>query len=131
MKRVDFDPNGNRNCQNRGVSGYERISWDEALDIVSGEILRMKRQHGPGAIAIYHSSHHQWGNVGYYLSALQRFGNAVGVTKIHLNPDSWEGWYWAPCIISAQHAPGQVGIVRHARRLPAGMRNDRVLVERP
>ena len=94
MKRVDFDPNGNRNCRNRGVSGYERISWDEALDIVSGEILRMKRQHGPGAIAIYHSSHHQWGNVGYYLSALQRFGNAIGVTKIHLNPDSWEGWYW-------------------------------------
>ncbi|MBI2292831.1 MAG: molybdopterin-dependent oxidoreductase, partial [Betaproteobacteria bacterium] len=94
MKRVDFDPNGNRNCQNRGVSGYERISWDEALDLVAGEILRMKRQHGPGAIAIYHSSHHQWGNVGYYLSALQRFGNAIGVTKIHLNPDSWEGWYW-------------------------------------
>ncbi|OGA49749.1 MAG: pyrogallol hydroxytransferase large subunit [Betaproteobacteria bacterium RIFCSPLOWO2_12_FULL_62_58] len=94
MKRVDFDPNGKRNCQNRGASGYERISWDEALDIVSGEILRMKRQHGPGAIAIYHSSHHQWGNVGYYLSALQRFGNAIGYTKIHLNPDSWEGWYW-------------------------------------
>jgi len=94
MKRVDFDPNGNRNCRNRGVSGYERISWDEALDLVAGEILRMKRQHGPGAIAIYHSSHHQWGNIGYYLSALLRFGNAIGFTRIHLNPDSWEGWYW-------------------------------------
>jgi len=94
MKRVDFDRNGSRNCRNRGVSGYERVSWDEALDIVSGEILRMKRQHGPGAIAIYHSSHHQWGNIGYYLSALQRFGNAIGYTKVHLNPDSWEGWYW-------------------------------------
>ena len=35
MKRVDFDPNGERNPQNRGVSGYERISWDEALDIVA------------------------------------------------------------------------------------------------
>ena len=94
MKRVDFDPNGNRNCQNRGTSGYVRISWDEALEIVSGEILRMKRQHGPGAIAIYHSSHHHWGNIGYWVSALQRFGNAIGHTKIHLNPDSWEGWYW-------------------------------------
>ena len=94
MKRVDFDVNGNRNCQNRGISGYERIGWDEAVDIVSKEILRMKRQHGPGAIAIYHSSHHQWGNVGYYLSALLRFGNAIGYTKVHLNPDSWEGWYW-------------------------------------
>ncbi|MBI4206156.1 MAG: molybdopterin-dependent oxidoreductase [Betaproteobacteria bacterium] len=94
MKRVDFDPNGNRNFGNRGVSGYERIGWHEALDIVSNEILRMKRQYGPGAIAVYHSSHHQWGNVGYYLSALQRFGNAIGVTRVHLNPDSWEGWYW-------------------------------------
>ena len=32
MKRVDFDPNGERNPQNRGKSGYVRISWDEALD---------------------------------------------------------------------------------------------------
>ncbi len=37
MKRVDFDPNGERNPQNRGKSGYERISWEEALDIVSSE----------------------------------------------------------------------------------------------
>ena len=46
MKRVDFDPNGERNPQNRGISGYERISWDEALDIVAGEIKRVKRDHG-------------------------------------------------------------------------------------
>jgi len=115
MKRVDFDPNGERNPQNRGKSGYVRISWDEALDIVSSEIKRMKREHGPGAVAIYHSSHHQWGNVGYYLSALQRFGNLIGYTRVHLNPDSWEGWYWG-----AQHhygnsmrlgTPGGYGLV--------------------
>jgi len=40
MKRVDFDPNGERNPQNRGKSGYVRISWDEALDIVANEIMR-------------------------------------------------------------------------------------------
>src|SRR5439155_17738584 len=34
------------------------------------------------------------GNIGYYLSALFRFRNAVGYTQIHHNPDSWEGWYW-------------------------------------
>jgi trimethylamine-N-oxide reductase (cytochrome c) len=94
MKRVDFDPNGERNTHNRGISGYERISWDEALDIVVSEINRMKREHGPGAMAIYQSSHHQWGNVGYYLSALMRFGNLIGFTRVHPNPDSWEGWYW-------------------------------------
>lgn len=30
----------------------------------------------------------------YYLSALLRFGNLIGFTRIHPNPDSWEGWYW-------------------------------------
>ncbi len=94
MKRVDFDPNGERNPQNRGKSGYERISWDEALDIVASEIQRQKRKYGPGSIALYHCSHHQWGNIGYYLSALLRFGNLFGFTRVHHNPDSWEGWYW-------------------------------------
>ncbi|MGI9379504.1 MAG: molybdopterin-dependent oxidoreductase [Methyloligellaceae bacterium] len=94
LKRVDFDPDGERNPQNRGISGYERISWDEALDIVAGEIKRSKREHGPGAIANSHGSHHTWGNIGYYLSANFRFINAVGMTRVHHNPDSWEGWYW-------------------------------------
>ena len=94
MKRVDFDPNGERNPQNRGKSGYERISWDEALDMVAGEIKRLKRKYGPGVMAVSHGSHHTWGNIGYYLSALHRFKNVVGHTQIHHNPDSWEGWYW-------------------------------------
>lgn len=115
MKRVDFDVNGERNPQNRGKSGYVRISWEEALDTVAAEINRMKREHGPGAMAIYQSSHHQWGNVGYYLSAMLRFGNLVGFTRVHPNPDSWEGWYWG-----AQHhygnsmrvgLPGPYGLV--------------------
>ena len=94
LKRVDFDPKGERNPQNRGKSRYERISWTEALDIVAGEIKRVKREHGPGAMAVSHGSHHTWGNIGYYLSALHRFKNAVGHTAVHHNPDSWEGWYW-------------------------------------
>jgi trimethylamine-N-oxide reductase (cytochrome c) len=94
MKRVDFDPNGERNVQNRGKSGYVRISWDEALDLVANEIKRVKREYGPGAMAVSHGSHHTWGNIGYYLSALHRFRNAIGHTPVHHNPDSWEGWYW-------------------------------------
>ena len=94
LKRVDFDPNGNRNCGNRGKSGYERITWEEALDIVAGEIKRVRREHGKGAILSSHSSHHTWGNVGYYISANFRFMNTIGHTKMVINPDSWEGWYW-------------------------------------
>ncbi|MBT4116315.1 MAG: molybdopterin-dependent oxidoreductase [Rhodospirillaceae bacterium] len=94
MKRVDFDPDGARNCDQRGISGYERISWDEALDIVTSEIKRVNREHGPGAILAARSSHHTWGNVGYYISAYVRFTNIIGATTTMLNPDSWEGWYW-------------------------------------
>jgi trimethylamine-N-oxide reductase (cytochrome c) len=94
MKRVDFDPNGERNPQTRGKSGYERISWDEAFDIAANEIKRIRRQHGHGAILSSHSSHHTWGNIGYYLSSNIRFLNSIGYTKMVLNPDSWEGWFW-------------------------------------
>ncbi len=48
LKRVDFDAKGKRNIQNRGTSGYEPISWDEALDTVAEEIVRVKREVGTG-----------------------------------------------------------------------------------
>ena len=51
MKRIDFDPDGERNPQNRGKSPYVRISWDEALDIVAGEIKRVKDTYGGSAIS--------------------------------------------------------------------------------
>ena len=38
-------------------------------------------------MAVSHGSHHTWGNIGYYLSALFRFANAVGMTRVHHNPD--------------------------------------------
>jgi molybdopterin guanine dinucleotide-containing S/N-oxide reductase-like protein len=93
MKRVDFDVNGNRNIQNRGKSEFVRISWDEALDIVTQEIRRSKAV-GRGAILANSGSHHQWGNFGHYLSAFGRFINLVGCTKVMGSPDSWEGWFW-------------------------------------
>ncbi|MFW2366678.1 MAG: molybdopterin-dependent oxidoreductase, partial [Desulforhopalus sp.] len=80
MKRVDFDPDGERNPQNRGISGYERISWDEALDLVTSEIKRAKQKHGPGAILNGSGSHHTWGALGYWLSARPRFFNTIGFT---------------------------------------------------
>jgi molybdopterin guanine dinucleotide-containing S/N-oxide reductase-like protein len=94
MKRVDFDPDGERNPHNRGVSGYKRIGWDEALDLVAAEIRRVKREHGPGAIMNGSGSHHTWGVLGYWLSARIRFFNTIGWSPVMHNPDSWEGWYW-------------------------------------
>lgn len=94
LKRADFDPEGARNQQNRGISGYVRISWDEALDIVAGEIRRMKREYGPGAIMHGGGSHHTFGAIGYFTSAKNRFFNTLGATPVVSNPDSWEGWHW-------------------------------------
>ena len=94
MKRVDFDPHGERNYENRGISGYERISWDEALDIVAEEIIRVRQSYGPGTVFHTSGSHHNWGNCGYHLSAAKRFFNCIGATVGLLNPDSWEGWAW-------------------------------------
>ncbi len=94
MKRVDFDPNGERNPQNRGKSAYERISWDEALDLVAGEIKRVKDKHGGSAISGMTSSHHNWGIVGYKMGPFARFMNMLEFTPVLDNPDSWEGWHW-------------------------------------
>ena len=94
LKRVDFDPNGERNCEKRGESAYEPITWDEALDIVCNEIDRVKRTYGPGTILTTCGSHHLWGNVGYRHSAYLRFSNLVGMVQSAHNPDSWEGWHW-------------------------------------
>jgi trimethylamine-N-oxide reductase (cytochrome c) len=94
MKRVDFDPNGERNPQNRGKSQYERISWDEALDIVSSEIKRIRSTYGGSAITGCTSSHHNWGIVGYKMGPFPRFMNMLEYTPVLDNPDSWEGWHW-------------------------------------
>ena len=92
MKRVDFDHKGERNIQNRGKSEFVEIEWEEALDIVSSEMKRCKKV-GPGAILVANGSHHQWGNLGHYLSAFNRFWNLIGTSKLMHSPDSWEGWF--------------------------------------
>ena len=103
MKRVDFDPAGapgsvgpgGRNIQNRGVSKYERISWNEALDIVTGEMLRVKETYGPTAILYQNDQHGEnktvHGPHGCGRKLLDLFG---GYTHQVRNADSWEGWYW-------------------------------------
>jgi molybdopterin guanine dinucleotide-containing S/N-oxide reductase-like protein len=94
MKRVDFDPNGERNPQNRGKSRYERISWDEAATLVANEIKRVKETYGSSAISGITSSHHNWGILGYKMGPFLRFLNLVEGTPVLDNPDSWEGWHW-------------------------------------
>ncbi|MGN1003642.1 MAG: molybdopterin-dependent oxidoreductase [Oscillospiraceae bacterium] len=95
IKRVDWDPNGERNPQNRGKSGYERISWDEALDIIESEIRRIIDTYGPYAIYAQGDGHGETkivhGPHGCMFKLLDLLG---GFTMQVRNADSWEGWFW-------------------------------------
>ena len=94
MKRVDWDPKGERHPENRGKSGYERISWEEAVDIIASEIKRVQETYGDAALTGMTSSHHNWGVVGYKMGPFHRFMHMLHYTPIYDNPDSWEGWHW-------------------------------------
>jgi anaerobic selenocysteine-containing dehydrogenase len=126
LKRVDFDPKGERNPQNRGTSGYEPISWDAALDIVADEMIRLKREVGPAAVLTTPGSHHMWGNVGYRHSAYFRFMNLLGFTYGEHNPDSWEGWHWG-----AMHMWGnshRLGISEQYGLLEDALKNSELII---
>lgn len=106
LKRVDWDPNGERNPQNRGKSKYVRISWDEATDIIVSEIKRIHKQYGPLAILAQGDGHGECKTIntphGHQARLLEMLG---GFTQQVRNPDSWEGFYWG-----SKHVWGQ-GIV--------------------
>jgi len=106
LKRVDWDPHGERNPQNRGKSKYVRISWDEATDIIAAEIKRIHKQYGPLAILAQGDGHGENKTIntphGHQARLLEMLG---GFTQQVRNPDSWEGFYWG-----SKHVWGQ-GIV--------------------
>ena len=115
LKRVDWDPNGERHPETRGEAKYVRISWDEATDIIASELLRIKEQYGPYAVLaqidghgeskIIHAAH---GCPGRLLDLLG------GYTLQARQPDSWEGWTWG-----AKHIWGMdpVGKQAHTENL--------------
>jgi len=51
MKRKNWEPGGGKK-ELRGQDEWVRISWDEALDIVAGEIKRIKEKYGSSAIFV-------------------------------------------------------------------------------
>jgi trimethylamine-N-oxide reductase (cytochrome c) len=95
LKRVDWDPAGERNPQNRGISKYKRISWDEVTDILAAEIKRVHRQYGPYAVLCQTDGHSENKHLnpphGAITLLLHQLG---GYTQQTRNPDSWEGWYY-------------------------------------
>ena len=95
LKRVDWDPNGERHPENRGKSGYVRISWDEAAQIVADELKRMKAQYGPEAVLCQADMHGEGKNVSPSHGCPNRLLSLMGGYTLQMrNADSWEGWFW-------------------------------------
>jgi molybdopterin guanine dinucleotide-containing S/N-oxide reductase-like protein len=109
LKRVDWDPRGERNTQNRGTSKYVRISWDQAASLIAGEIKRIHKEYGPCGILVQGDGHGECKLIhathGSPTLLLDKMG---GFTQQVRNPDSWEGWYWG-----AKHVwgPGLIGMM--------------------
>lgn len=97
MKRVDWDPDGERHPETRGVSGYERISWDDALNIIAKEIHRIVKDFGVESIYAQADGHGEakilHGTHGCQTRLLSRIGSGNYAFQCR-QADSWEGWYW-------------------------------------
>lgn len=101
LLRVDWDPE-NPNTEQRGKSGYKRISWDEALDIIVAQLNRIREKYGSmEPVLVQADGHGQSGYLqslhfwGHYLFDMIREKLGWGWwTQQVRNPDSWEGYYW-------------------------------------
>ena len=102
LKRVDWDPHGERHPENRGKSKFERISWDEATDIIASEIVRIDQTYGRNSIFAQADGHGETGSIhGPHGTMANLLDMTGGLTMQARQPDSWEGWYWG-----AKHAWG-------------------------
>lgn len=101
LLRDDWSPD-NPNAGQRGNSGYSRISWDRALDIIADQLKRIHEKYGSMEPVLVQADGH--GHSGY-LQSLHFWGHYLfDMTREHLgwgwwtqqvrNPDSWEGYYW-------------------------------------
>ena len=103
LKRVDWDVSGapgstgprGRNTQNRGTSKYERISWDEAAEIVAAELKRVGAAYGPEAVLSQSDMHGESKHLSPSHGCNNRLLSLLGGYTIQMrNLDSWEGWNW-------------------------------------
>jgi molybdopterin guanine dinucleotide-containing S/N-oxide reductase-like protein len=103
LKRVDWDPKGERNPQNRGKSKYVRISWEEVSNLLADEVKRIHKEYGPLAILVQGDGHGECKTINTPHGHSGRlFDMMGGFTQQVRNPDSWEGWYWG-----SKHVWGQ------------------------
>jgi molybdopterin guanine dinucleotide-containing S/N-oxide reductase-like protein len=96
LKRVGWQLGGKGRYDNRGLAEFVRISWDEALELVSQEVKRIKETYGNSAITYKDVFHTSWGTLhgmGTEFTIIPRFLNILGgFTEYVVGTASWPGW---------------------------------------
>lgn len=96
MVRVDWEPGGGGDRDTRGEPRYRRVSWDEALDLVAGELQRVKDTYGNEAI--FANSVGGWSTKGNFHSKngqRGRFMNMFGGSTSLQGNKSYACWIWS------------------------------------
>ncbi len=78
MVRESWLAQGPGSGQRRGAEAFVPVSWERALDLVAGELGRVRGEHGNSAIF---AGSYGWASAGRFhhaLSQLHRFMNAIG-----------------------------------------------------
>lgn len=127
LKRMDWNPEDERNPQNRGKSKYIRISWNEAIEIIASELKRIKKQYGPEAVLSQSDGHGE----GKVIHSAHGCANKLlallgGYTLQIRNPDSWEGWAWGAKHVWGMEPVGEMG--PSARLIPDIAENSELLL---
>ena len=126
MIRKGFKPGGKSSVNNRGKGEFQRISWNEAIDIGASEIKRICDTYGPAAINPMHRGHHTWGTVHSDSGGPLRFFDMLQTSEMFTNPNSWEGWFWG-----AVHAYGfqnNLGVIPQDDLLEDTLKNSEMLI---
>ncbi len=111
LKRVDWNLDGQRHPENRGKSGYVRISWDEAAQIVASELKRVIGKYGPESVLLQAEGHGETKVVHASHGCPTRLLDLLGgYTQQVRNPDSWEGWYWGAKHVWGCEPVGQASV---------------------
>jgi biotin/methionine sulfoxide reductase len=78
MVRAGWLKKGKASGAGRGREPFVPVAWEEALDLVAGELARVRREHGPAAIM---GGSQGWSSAGHFHEArgqLRRFLAASG-----------------------------------------------------
>ena len=114
LKRVDWDPDGDRHPETRGESKYVRISWDEATDICAKEIMRIKETYGMEALLLQCDGHGESKILHAAHGCEQKLLDLLGGYTLQARqPDSWEGWTWGAKHMWGMEPVGKQGHVEN------------------